>query len=141
MKYEDSTARIAYRKGNYKYQLEKTYVVQTSIYPEKDIKTKFIELTRTGKLTIIFGYGWDGCSGPTIDTKSNMRGSLGHDAIFQLIRRGYLDRSWFKEANKEFRKVCREDGMGWLRSQLYRGVRFSKFATSKDQTKQVQYAP
>ncbi len=84
-----ATKRIAYRSG-YKYQLAKAYSIGINIKPGKDIKTKFIKLDRTGKLTIVGGYAWDGPSGPVVDTKENMRASLVHDALYQLMRNGKL---------------------------------------------------
>ena len=70
---------VSYRKG-YKYQLAEDFSQYVAIYPEKDIKTQFIHLAMDGRLTILSGYAWDGPSGPTIDTKSSIRGSLIHDA-------------------------------------------------------------
>ena len=67
---------IEYRSG-YKYQLASDYSIEINIKPAKDIDTKFIKLDTKGNLTIIEGYAWDGPSGPVIDTKENMRASLG----------------------------------------------------------------
>ena len=74
---------IKYRSG-YKYQLVEEYQVRVSLIPENDIKTDFIELSTEGMLIIKKGYAWDGPSGPTIDTPNFMRGSLVHDALYQL---------------------------------------------------------
>jgi hypothetical protein len=69
-------------------------------------------------------YGWNGASGPAIDTRETMRASLVHDALYQLIREGYLPKEMRKRADKEFYKICREDGMSWFRAQyFYRAVR------------------
>lgn len=106
---------ISYKAG-YKYQLTETYQVSVPIYPAEPIETKYISLSTGGLLTIRDGYAWDGPSGPTIDTKTFMRGSLGHDAICQLIRMGLLDRSWFAAANLMLRQMCLEDGMWRLRA-------------------------
>ena len=83
---------ILYREG-YKYQLASTYRVQTNILPIADIVTDYILLSVTGFFTIRQGYAWDGPSGPTIDTKSAMRGSLVHDAGYQILRLGLLDQA------------------------------------------------
>jgi hypothetical protein len=37
------------------------------------------------------GYAWNGPSGPTLDTRNFMRGSLVHDALYQLMREGRMD--------------------------------------------------
>ena len=59
------------------------------------------------------GYGRDGPSGPTLDTRDFIRGSLVHDALYQLMREGLLDHS-----------IHREDGMTALRAWwVYQGVR------------------
>lgn len=109
--------RIRYRSG-YKYQLVNDYRVQLIyIRPDADIVTEFLELDRTGFLLIKHGYAWDGPSGPTLDTKNFMRGSLVHDALAQLVRDGYLDKDrFFTLMNKELKDICIEDGMSLLRA-------------------------
>ena len=106
---------VKYRKG-YKYQLAENYRVQTTITPAVNIDTRFISLTTDGVLTVLTGYAWDGASGPTWDDETNMRGSLGHDALYQLIRRGYLPTECKAEADELLRKWCIEDGMWSLRA-------------------------
>lgn len=114
---------MRYRAG-YKYQLATDYSVQTSLRPSKNISHGFITLTRSGLLTIKAGYAWDGPSGPTIDTKNFMRGSLVHDALYQLMREGLLDLGWRETADQELRRICLEDGMSDIRAWwVYRGVR------------------
>jgi len=76
---------IAY-KGGYKYQLKEDYVTETRITPPTPIQTEYIALTSQGRISIKRGYAWDGPSGPTIDTLNFMRGSIVHDALYQLIR-------------------------------------------------------
>ena len=109
---------IYYRKG-YKYQLARDYAVHVSICPPKKIETEYLRLTPDGKLTIFKGYAWDGASGPTIDTKSSMRGSLVHDALYQLIRHGLLDDSQREKADELLYSICRDDGMMWIRANLW----------------------
>lgn len=114
---------IKYR-GGYKYQLATGYVTPVSIFPPHHIATDFIVLSTNGVLVINSGYAWDGPSGPTIDTKNFMRGSLVHDALYQLMREGLLDESWREQADKELRRICQEDGMSWLRAwYVYYSVR------------------
>ena len=81
---------IYYRSG-YKYQLASSYSVLTPIIPLSPISTEYIRLDATGWLFIREGYAWDGASGPAIDTKSIMRGSLVHDALHQWTREKRLD--------------------------------------------------
>lgn len=130
---------ICYKKG-YKYQLARTYICHVDIYPSQIIKTRFITLDTTGLLTICWGYAWDGPSGPTIDTKSFMRGSLIHDVLYQLMRIGMLG-LWNREAaDKELRRICLEDKMNPIRAwYVYHSVR--KFARSAalPENKKIEY--
>lgn len=116
---------IKYREG-YKYQLAEDYQVLISIRPREFILTEYIRLDVDGTLSIKEGYAWDGPSGPAIDTKNFMRGSLVHDALYQLMREKHLDHdTWRDEADAELRKICLEDGMSSARAWwVYQGVRF-----------------
>ena len=121
---------IEYKSG-YKYRLERSYKIETGIKRESKstkkhsiLRTKFLRLHPEGLLQILKGYCWDGPSGPTIDTCNFMRGSLVHDALYQLMREGKLDRSCRKAADKLLHEVCLEDGMSRFRAwYVYRGVR------------------
>ena len=114
---------IKYCSG-YKYQLVAPYTEHVFIFPEKHIAHDFIILSTSGILLINSGYAWDGPSGPTIDTKNFMRGSLVHDALYQLMREGLLPESTREQADNELRRLCREDGMSWIRAYyVYRAVR------------------
>lgn len=120
-----------------------SYSVYIDIKPDQDISTYYINLTREGKLTIKKGYSWDGPSGPTIDTLNFMRGSLVHDAIYQLIRQGYLGEEHREPADKLLQKMCMEDKMSKLRARLvYLGVRVCGGpAADPENKKQVIRAP
>ncbi len=108
--------QIAYKSG-YKYQLKLDYIVAIEIKPVSAIKTDYIILTKDGELTIKAGYAWDGPSGISIDTSNFMRGSLVHDALYQLMREGHIDRFvWHNIANKILRRICEEDGMSKIRA-------------------------
>lgn len=115
---------IEYNDG-YKYQLKETYSLPIEIQPDKDITTPFIRLDTLGNLTLAKGYAWDGPSGPTIDTLTFMRGSLAHDALYQLMREKELDNDKFREAaDRILQRICKEDGMWSLRAWwVYHGVR------------------
>ena len=133
---------IKYSPG-YKYQLRENYSVIVDIQGE-NVDSDFIELSEDGTLVIKKGYAWDGPSGPTIDTFDSMRGSLIHDALYQAMRDYGLDRDKYKSiADNEFKKVCLEDGMSWLRSfYFYWGVRaFGKNSTEPSGGYQVVVAP
>ncbi len=112
-------------KGGYKYQLAENYRVLVPIKGHT-ISQGPIKLTTAGWLTIKKGYAWDGPSGPAIDTKNFMRGSLVHDALYQLIRHRRLDFEEYRDkADRLLQAMCIEDGMSKLRAWwVYRGVRW-----------------
>jgi len=130
---------IYYRAG-YKYQLAADYTVATSIVGFA-VSTQFIFLTPDGIITIKNGYAWDGPSGPTVDTPTFMRGSLVHDAFYQLLRDQLLPQRVRLKADKELRRMCREDGMSAIRAWwVYNGVRFGG-AEAARKAQQVLTAP
>ncbi len=132
--------------AGYKYQLRAPYAC---LFPEladptrAPISTDWIELDPDGTLRIRAGYAWDGASGPTYDSKSSMRPSLGHDANYQLIRMGLLDSKWREAADKAFHRQCKEDGMWSIRAQLwYQAVRyFASPAADPASVSPDQHAP
>ena len=134
--------RIKY-KGGYKYQLVESVSLLTCIKPGEDILTKYIDLHYDGHLIIRDGYCWDGPSGPTIDTKNFMRGSLIHDALYGLMRQGKLLRSRRKDADLLLKQICLEDGMSRLRAWwVYKGVRLGAApATKASAINRVRTAP
>ncbi|PJZ62892.1 hypothetical protein [Leptospira adleri] len=136
---------------NYKYQLIKNYNYQTQIRTNSSCKIGapdvkiFLELSSDGLLKIESGYAWDGPSGPTIDTKTFIRGSLIHDALYQLMREEKLDPKIFREpADKILKEVCIEDGMSFFRANyVYKFVRWfgESSAKRRDETKEWEVAP
>jgi hypothetical protein len=86
---------IAYNDG-YKYQLKEAYAVAIDITPAT-----------------------------AIDTLSFMRGSLIHDALYQLMRESHLDHNIYREpADRVLQKICKEEGMWSVRAWwVYHGVR------------------
>ncbi len=134
---------IAYN-GGYKYQLKEAYKVVIDIKPNTAINTEYIDLDTNGNLTIAEGYAWDGPSGPTIDTLTFMRGSLVHDALYQLMRESYLEHRVNRQAaDRILQKICKEDGMWSLRAWLvYQGVRlFADPAADPADKRPVTRAP
>lgn len=112
-------ASIKYRKlQDYKYQLMEKYVHDTGWrLPERAAMAGgWTTLSKTGKLTIKKGYAWDGPSGPAIDTSNFMRGSLVHDALYQLMREGLLPGRKRKPADVLLWLICLEDGMSQTRA-------------------------
>lgn len=133
---------IKYR-GGYKYQLDQNYYDIVSIKPAYAIETDFISLHTNGSLFIRKGYAWDGPSGWTIDTKSSMRASMVHDAMYQLIRMGYLKESDRILADMDFHERCIEDKMFKIRARFwYRALRLGAGpAADPKNRKKVHRAP
>ena len=137
-----SMDRIYYKSG-YKYQLSARYVSVLAIHPDEDIITKYLRLYKTGALEILEGYPWDGPSGPTFDSPEFMRGSLEHDALYQLMRMGLLPQKYREYADKRLRLCCIEDGMSPIRVwYVYHAVRlFAKSCASPKNRKVIKTAP
>ena len=105
---------IRYKQGM-KYQLETDYTHRTPFRPQEDLCIDYVTLFTDGRLCVCKGYTWDGPSGPTIDTKSFMRGSLVHDCLYELIYHELLDYKDKKYADKILVDICEQDGMNRLR--------------------------
>jgi hypothetical protein len=133
----------------YKYQLMKDYTMPIGLKPVKPIRpelSRFLSLSPEGVLFIGEFYAWDGPSGPTIDTKDFMRGSLVHDALYQLMREKVLDhKKHRKRADEILREICLEDGMCSLRAwYVYKALRIfagSCARPSKEPKPEVISAP
>lgn len=120
---------ITYRPHpNWKYQLVEDAVFETPFRPNflidfqaPAITPPRIRLDVDGVLTIGENYSWDGCSGPTIDTKNSMQGGLAHDALYNLMRLKLLARTDFnrKAADDLFRAILLDDGMWAIRANYY----------------------
>jgi hypothetical protein len=139
-----TTRRFIRYRGEYKYQLAEAYEINISIKPKEDIVSDFIDLDTRGKLTVKQAYAWDGPSGPVLDTKKNLRASLVHDALYQLMRNNHLkSRSHRKAADQEFRDICKEDGVSsFMANRYYKALRkFGKPAASPENKKVVRRAP
>ena len=95
-------------------------------------------------LTIKKDYAWDGPSGPVKDTKNNLRASLIHDALYQLMRNSELNtRTHRKAADLIFKNECKKDGVSkYWASIYYRGLRkFGKPAASPENKRVIKRAP
>jgi hypothetical protein len=100
--------------------LAEGYEVKLSITPKSDINTDFIALDVAGNLLVKRGYAWDGPFGPVKDNRENMRASLVHDALYQLMRSEEISaRTHRKAADKIFKKMCKNDGVSNLAASTY----------------------
>lgn len=110
---------ITYRDG-YKYQLDSDYLIKCKIIPSKIEDIQFIKLDLEGNLTVRSGYAWDGPSGPVVDTKENLRASLVHDALYQLMRNESISAKDYKDdADVLFKDICIEDGVSEIIAKVY----------------------
>ena len=110
-----------YRKvpKHWKYYLPETQIIFLSkAYAVYHIRTEFIELN--GKELILkHDYKWDGPSGPTFDTLNAMEGSAAHDALWQLIMMGRINKKHKRDTDKELKIICLRNGMWKWRANLW----------------------
>ena len=125
--------KLKYQEG-YRYQVYEDVLVQTALRGYTVVHD-FFSLSPEGLLIIRRGYAWDGASGRfTLQTKTNRRGSLVHDVLYQAMRLGLLPQECFHAANAELRRICIEDGMWKIRADYY----FSAVEKFGDAFAQVQ---
>lgn len=107
----------------YKYTVAFDISCNTKIVPAAPIKEGLIRLDATGRLTVCKGYAWDGATAcPDIPTI--LRGSLFHDALYQLMRDGHLPLSERDKADRLLEQVCIDAGMSvWLARLVYLAVK------------------
>ena len=139
-------SNICYRYlRHYKYQLLEDFSIDLDFAPMNNVEiSDFVFFRNDGNLLIKARYAWDGPSGPTLDTKTFMRGSLIHDALYQLIREGKLDPKFRRDADDLLKENCKEDGMCSFRAwYVHKAVTwFGKIAVQELQKyKKKMYAP
>lgn len=132
---------ISYR-GGYKYQTDVDFTMPTGICPDSTISNGFLHLNVAGVLTIKAGYAWDGATG-AIWTNTIKRGSLVHDALYQLMRAGKLHSHRRERVDILFRNICLADGMWRVRAWwVHRAVRrLAGAAADPKNKKKVMVAP
>lgn len=133
--------QIKYSAG-YKYQLREDAWFKTTCRPPEMVETTFLTLRPDGWLHIKTGYAWDGASG-AIDTDSIMRGSLFHDAMYQLLRSGLLPAIYKGVADIKFQRCCIEDKMFKVRAHyVYKAVeKLGTRSTLPKNKKKILIAP
>lgn len=130
--------RTPWYKWDKLYELLDDYAIDIQFTPSTRIDWgRYCTLTTNGVLTIRKGFLF-GPSGPTIDTKNAMRGSLVHDALYAALRSGKLLYRFGRHGgmsvldHDELRiwadlwilKIMQEDGMSMFRSKRwYDGLR------------------
>ena len=110
---------IKFEKVKYKYKLKKEIRFITDIIGTEFVNNYF-RLDIDGLLTIKVGYCWDGASGPAWDDKTNYESSCIHDALYQLMRMGILDRNVHRKyADKVLRDISIKKGMWKIRANAW----------------------
>ncbi|MCG8478879.1 MAG: hypothetical protein MI724_07275 [Spirochaetales bacterium] len=129
-----------------KYQLHCDFVYHTTIDTRFSVDTAFISL-RNGTLTIRKGFLWDGPTAGNIWAKLTgnrrakrmlMRGSLVHDALYDLIRMNKFadkdqERHVAEIADVLLRRLITEDGIPSHEAEMIDAIveRFQKLATAR----------
>ena len=125
-------------KAGYKYQLAETYSIALPWLAIQPNHAADFLLVDGATLTIERGYCWDGASGPTWDSKSSMRASLVHDALYQLMRLGVLPEACRKHADDTLYDLCLEDGMFKPRAWAWwKAVRLAAGSAAKNGTERA----
>ena len=114
----------------YKYQLVEDFTFCGVGF--SDVSIDYI-IIKGATIVIKKGYAWDGASGTAIDTKDFMKGSLVHDALYQVIRKKSLSKVYRKEADRILKRMCELAGMNKFRAwYVYQAVRiFGRFTLKK----------
>ena len=108
---------IKYFKG-IKYVLAEDVWFETPLLGFEG-QTRFVRLYKDGWLHIKAGWGWDGASGPTIDTKTSLRGSLAHDGGALCMRQEFIPRAMWDLNDRMLERINLEDGMCSFRAKLW----------------------
>ena len=138
---------MKYRRGDYKYIVAEDFSYETGIV-NTGHSLPFCDITIKGLLTVRKGYASDGPSGPTIDTKSFMRGAFVHDALYQLLRETKFGQGHDShdirrhQADQALRNICLDDGMWkWRARWVYRAVRVGAGPSGAQKKRKVYTAP
>lgn len=137
----DESTYIKYSKGH-KYQVKRRAFFCTGIKGYEG-NTFYITIHKDGGVLVRAGYAWDGPSGPTFDTKSTLRGSLLHDALYQLMRMEIIPKHERENADQEAFDRWVKDGMWKIRAWVWTRVLNKHAATAAhpDHRKRVYTAP
>jgi len=105
----DFASTVAYFTGH-KYILTEDYSHRLSFNTGARVVLGPIELDGD-TLLLRTGFGWDGASGPAVDTKDVLRASAAHDALWDLMKARLLDSELKEDVDREFAAILEEDGM------------------------------
>lgn len=95
--------------AKWKYRLTADLHLSTSVRGVS-CKTEYITIWDDGRLILKTGYAWDGAT-CCPDVPEIMRGSAGHDALYQLLSIGAIPKQKRLNADSDLYRWCKEDGM------------------------------
>ena len=98
--------KIKYKEG-FRFYLADDFFILIEGLPDVAVLETYKMSLSNGSLRISRGYMWDG----PWKNKKMIRGFLVHEALYQLIRLGYLDYSWRLKANAVLCKILVADGV------------------------------
>jgi len=130
------SGKIRYQHG-LKYQLTAPWWVETGMKGhaariESHDKIPWVELRSDGRLTMRFGWCFDGPSGPTHDTADFMGGAAGHDGWYDLLRHQRVAPHTRRFADWLLYALCRQNGMPfWRAAYVWAGVRLGATGAAK----------
>lgn len=110
---------MKYYDGLY-YQLAEPEQYQSNLRPPQDMRIRFAVLRVTGLIEVAPGYAWNGADW-SMDTDTNIRGSMFHDIICEMMAAGLLDRAtYWDQAADMYYDICLAAGMSEERAAVDR---------------------
>lgn len=104
------------------FRVYEDWQYQTNIATDRIIRTQYADLVK-GLIVPKAGFCFEP-SGPTIATKSIMRGVCLHDVGYWLIRNGYLEPYWKEHFDDLMHEVHLKDNVWQFRADYFhRGVK------------------
>lgn len=136
---------MKYWKGKWNCVVAETEHFETGILSTRGWAIPFLQLTNHGHMLVYRGFCSDGPSFPAIKTKTFMRGAVGHDALYALLRDGFQ-----AHRHDEVREMADlllhewiiEDGMWERRADwIYKGVRLGGGPAAKQKERKIYEVP
>ncbi len=114
-------------KSGYRYVSQETVLVNVGPALHAPVSSAFASIAAE-KLCVMAKYAWDGASFTPFKwlgtPKAWLTPSLVHDALYQLIRDGLMDRQYREAADRLFRDMLIERGVWrWVAWVAYYAVR------------------
>lgn len=122
---------MKYTKYKYKFKVEENFSIKLP-YKIPDFEHQYAS-SKDSILSVKRGYAWDGASGPIINTRDTLVGSLVHDVLYQAMRLNLIksNKENKKTADKIFFEILKMHGVNSIRRKVwYLAVRlFGKKST------------